>query len=93
MQFSPRNHPLSFTSSNKSITLSLESKYNYSAIALSPDNCLLVAVNEQGEAAMISMISHTVIHTHKFSSIVHCVQFSPNGRHFATAKENIGTFN
>lgn len=76
--------------SNKSKTLSLESQYNYTAIALSPDNCLLVAVNEQGMAQMISMISHTVIHVHKFTSEARSIQFSPDGRYFAVAKENLG---
>lgn len=76
--------------SNKSKTLSLESQYNYTTIALSPDNCLLIAANEQGIAQMISMVSHTVIHVHKFSSQVRCIQFSPDGRYFVIAKENIG---
>lgn len=75
--------------SNKSKTLSLDSRYNYTAIALSPNGCLLVAVNEKGEAQMISMISQTVIYSHKFAENVNCVRFSPDGRYFAVARAHI----
>lgn len=75
--------------SNKSKTLSLDSRYNYTAIALSPNGCLLVAVNEKGEAQMISMISQTVIYTHKFAESVNCVRFSPDGRYLAVARAHI----
>lgn len=77
---------------NTAKTLSLESRFNYTAIDISPNGCLMVAVNERGEAQMISMISHTVIHTYKFSSAALCVKFSPDGKYFAAAKENMGTF-
>lgn len=50
----------------------------------------MVAINERGEAQMISMISHTVIHTYKFSSAALCVKFSPDGQYFAVSKENMG---
>lgn len=83
-------HSIVLVFSNKSKTLSLESNFNYTSITLSPDNCLLIAVNEQGLAQMISMISHTVIYQHKFSAEVRCITFSPDGQYFAAAKENIG---
>uniref|UniRef100_A0A336M8R8 CSON013792 protein n=1 Tax=Culicoides sonorensis TaxID=179676 RepID=A0A336M8R8_CULSO len=73
---------------NKSQTLSFESMYNYTAMDLSPNGCLLVAVNEKGQAHMISMISQTVIHKYKFSTAVSCIKFSPNGKYFAACKEN-----
>ncbi|XP_063709764.1 periodic tryptophan protein 2 homolog [Culicoides brevitarsis] len=73
---------------NKSQTLSFESMYNYTAMDLSPNGCLLVAVNEKGQAHMISMISQTVIHKYKFSCAVSCIKFSPNGKYFAACKEN-----
>ncbi|XP_049544590.1 periodic tryptophan protein 2 homolog [Anopheles darlingi] len=72
---------------NKSSTLDVESSYNYTAIALSPNGCLLVAVNEIGEAQMISMISRTTIHRYKFRSDVKCVLFSPDGKYFAACVE------
>lgn len=76
---------------NKSHTLSLESKYNYSTIAISPNGCLMVAVNEQGEAQMISLISNTVIYSHKFREAATCIQFSPNGKYFAVARGYVVT--
>uniref|UniRef100_A0A182QYW6 Small-subunit processome Utp12 domain-containing protein n=1 Tax=Anopheles farauti TaxID=69004 RepID=A0A182QYW6_9DIPT len=68
---------------NKSNTLCLESQYNYTAIDLSPNGCLLVVVNEIGEAQMISMISQTTIHRYKFRGEVSYLRFSPDGRFFA----------
>ena len=53
----------------------------------------MVAVNERGEAQMISMVSQTVIHTYKFSSAARAVRFSPNGEYFAVSKENMGMLN
>lgn len=67
----------------------MDSRYNYTAIGISPNGCLLIAVNEKGEAQMISMISQTVIYTHKFAENVNCVRFSPNGRYFAVARAHI----
>lgn len=75
--------------SNTSKTLSLQSRFNYTAIDVSPNGCLLLAVNERGEAQLISLLSQTVIHTYKFSSAALCVRFSPDGTHFAAAKENM----
>lgn len=80
-----------FNYSNKSRTLSLESKFNYTAVAMSPNGCLMVAINEKGEAQMISMISQTVIYTHKFTEAANSIQFSPDGKYFAVAKSNLGT--
>lgn len=78
--------------SNKANTLSLESKFNYTSMDISPNGCLLVAVNEKGAAQMISLVSNTVIHTYKFSSAALCVKFSPDGAYFAISKENMGNF-
>uniref|UniRef100_A0A1I8PA59 Small-subunit processome Utp12 domain-containing protein n=1 Tax=Stomoxys calcitrans TaxID=35570 RepID=A0A1I8PA59_STOCA len=74
---------------NKARTLSLESCYNYRTIALSPDGSLLLAVNEDHEAQLISLVSCTVIHQHKFQHDVRCVVFSPSGEHFAVAMQNL----
>uniref|UniRef100_A0A8D8G919 Periodic tryptophan protein 2 homolog n=1 Tax=Culex pipiens TaxID=7175 RepID=A0A8D8G919_CULPI len=73
---------------NKSHTLSLESEHNYTALDLSPNGCTLVAVNEAGEAQMISMISHTVIHRYKFKAEVRALRFSPDGKFFAACTGN-----
>ncbi|XP_016929425.3 periodic tryptophan protein 2 homolog [Drosophila suzukii] len=74
---------------NKSRTLSLQSRYNYTNLALSPDGSLLIAVNEKGEAQLISMMSCTVIHRHKFQRGAQCICFSPNGAYFAVAVQNL----
>lgn len=74
---------------NKSRTLSLESRYNYTNIALSPDGSLMIAINEKGNAELISMVSCTVIHRHKFQTGVQSVSFSPDGSYFAVARENL----
>ncbi|XP_040171532.1 periodic tryptophan protein 2 homolog [Anopheles arabiensis] len=68
---------------NKSNTLGIESQYNYTAIDLAPNGCLLVVVNEIGEAQMISMISQTTIHRYKFRGEVKYLRFSLDGRYFA----------
>lgn len=81
---------LSFNS-NKSKTLSLGSNYNYTAIGLSPNGCLMVAVNEKGQAEMISLISQTVIYTHYYKDPVSNIQFSPDGKYFAVAHGTIVT--
>lgn len=68
--------------------MAFESMYNFTALDISPNGCLLVAVNEKGHAYMISMISQTVIHKYKFSTEVKCIRFSPNGKYFAACKED-----
>uniref|UniRef100_A0A182IUE7 Small-subunit processome Utp12 domain-containing protein n=1 Tax=Anopheles atroparvus TaxID=41427 RepID=A0A182IUE7_ANOAO len=73
---------------NKSTTLSIESQYNYTAIDLSPNGCLLVVVNETGEAQMVSMISQTVIHRYKFRGEVKWLRFSPDGHYLAACVES-----
>ncbi|XP_058829710.1 periodic tryptophan protein 2 homolog [Topomyia yanbarensis] len=73
---------------NKSHTLTLESEYSYSALDLSPNGCVLVAVNEIGDAQMISMISYTVVHRYKFKTEVKHLRFSPDGQYFAACVGN-----
>ncbi|XP_043664857.1 periodic tryptophan protein 2 homolog [Vespula pensylvanica] len=73
---------------NKSMTLPIESKYNYTAVDISPDGYLLIAINEEGDAHIISMISKMVIHKYRFKRRIRCVKFSPDGKHFAVCKEN-----
>ena len=42
--------------------IDLESRYNYTTLALSPDGVSLVAAEEDGEIHLISMISRTILH-------------------------------
>ncbi|XP_044757310.1 periodic tryptophan protein 2 homolog [Coccinella septempunctata] len=72
----------------KVFTLPVESRFNYVAMDLSPNGCTLIAVNEEGDAHMISLISLTVIHSYRFKDKVRCVKFSPDGKHFAVCKGN-----
>ena len=74
--------------SNKSETLPIESRFNYTSIALSPIGTVLIAINEDGEADLISLLSKCVIHKFRFNRPVACVKFSPNGKYFALTKEN-----
>lgn len=68
----------------------IESKYNYNALDISPNGCTLIAINEQGDAHMISLISQTIVHKYRFKRKVNAVKFSPDGKHFAVCKENNG---
>ncbi|KAJ8942237.1 hypothetical protein NQ318_003084 [Aromia moschata] len=72
----------------KSTTLPVESRFNYNALDLSPNGCALIAINEEGEAHMISLISQTIVHKYRFKRKVRAVKFSPDGKHFAVCKEN-----
>ncbi|XP_064636474.1 periodic tryptophan protein 2 homolog [Lineus longissimus] len=74
--------------SNKSETLSAESSYNITAVGLSPDGSILIAVNEEGEALLCSLISKTVLHSYHFHGRVSAVSFSPDAKKFAVAKDN-----
>ncbi|XP_063530228.1 periodic tryptophan protein 2 homolog [Cydia strobilella] len=68
---------------NKSATLPVESHYNYTALDVSPNGSILLAVNEQGEAQMISLQTCNVVHRYKFKQEVVAVRFSPDGKYFA----------
>lgn len=72
---------------NKSETLPVESQLNITTLALAPDGNLLIAVNEDGEAMLISLISRSVLHHYHFHRPVQAVSFSPDGRKFAVTKE------
>uniref|UniRef100_A0A1B0FLN1 Small-subunit processome Utp12 domain-containing protein n=1 Tax=Glossina morsitans morsitans TaxID=37546 RepID=A0A1B0FLN1_GLOMM len=74
---------------NKARTLDVESRFNYTAIGLSPDGSLLLAANEHGQTQLISMISCMVIHQHKFKDKVQYIAFSPSGAYFAVAMQNL----
>ncbi|XP_044259190.1 periodic tryptophan protein 2 homolog [Tribolium madens] len=73
---------------DKVTTLPIESRFNYTALDLSPNGCSLIAINEEGEAHWISLISQTIVHKYRFKRKVRAVKFSPDGKHFAVCKEN-----
>ncbi|XP_026333616.1 periodic tryptophan protein 2 homolog isoform X1 [Hyposmocoma kahamanoa] len=68
---------------NKSNTLPVESHFNYTAVDIAPNGSILIAVNEKGEAQMISLLTCTVIHRYKFKQEVNAIKFSPDGKYFA----------
>lgn len=70
-------------------SLSLESCFNYQTIDVSPNGALILAVNEKGQAQLISTVSYSVVRTHKFQSDVVVVKFSPNGKYFAVVRPGI----
>ncbi|BET00247.1 periodic tryptophan protein 2 [Nesidiocoris tenuis] len=71
---------------NKSYCLPVESHYDFTALAISPDSTILIAVNEQGDANLISLISRSLICRHHFFHPIACVKFSPDGKRVAFAK-------
>ncbi|XP_075530647.1 periodic tryptophan protein 2 homolog [Dermacentor variabilis] len=73
---------------NKSETLPIESRYNFTAVDIAPSGFLFIAINETGEALLCSLVSRTVIHRHHFRKPVSTVKFSPDGKYFAVAKDN-----
>lgn len=76
--------------SNKSYTLPVESKLNYVTVDLSPNGCTLIAINEEGEAHMISLVSQTIVHRYRFKGKCRAIKFSPDGKYFAVCKDNNG---
>lgn len=50
--------------------------------------CIFIVL--EGEAHLISMVSRRIIHKYCFKRPVSCVQFSPDGKHFAACKDNNG---
>ena len=45
-----------------------------------------------GEVHVISLVSKTVVHCLKVGKGINAIKFSPNGEHFAVAKEGTGKF-
>ncbi|KAH1025703.1 periodic tryptophan protein 2 homolog isoform X1 [Dendroctonus ponderosae] len=73
---------------NKSNTLPVESRYNYVALDINANGSALLAINEEGEAHIISLISFSIVHRHRFNGICRNVKFSPDGKHVAVCKGN-----
>ncbi|KAK7097896.1 periodic tryptophan protein 2 homolog [Littorina saxatilis] len=74
---------------SKSETLPIEGHLNFTSIAVSPDGCLMILVNEEGEALLCSLVSRSVVGTYHFHNKVHCVKFSPDGKKFAVTRDTV----
>lgn len=72
---------------NNSSTLPITTKCNIAHLAFSPDDCMAIAIDEEGEASLISLLSKTIIHRFKFRSPVTCIKYSPDGKRFAVATD------
>uniref|UniRef100_F6VRH3 Periodic tryptophan protein 2 homolog n=1 Tax=Ciona intestinalis TaxID=7719 RepID=F6VRH3_CIOIN len=76
---------------NKSETLPITTKYNIVTVAVAPNGCTAILVDEvkEGEATLISLISKSVLHRHHFRKPIKCIKYSPDGRKFAVTKDNL----
>ena len=73
---------------HKSETLPVESRFSYTTMDLSPNGVSLLAVNEDGEVQLISLIFRTILHRLRTNRNINCVKFSPDSKHFAMTKED-----
>ncbi len=89
--FSPVGNKISAfdLKTHKSETLKIEGRHDYSCLALSPNGVLLLAANDDGEIHLISLISKSILHRLRTNCTIACLSFSPDGRQFAVAKENL----
>nr|XP_039251943.1 periodic tryptophan protein 2 homolog [Styela clava] len=74
---------------NSSETLSFTTKYNIACVAFSPDGRLVIVIDENGNASLVSLLSQTVIHRFTFRKPVTCIKFDPAGTKFAVAMEKL----
>ena len=68
-----------FKISNKAETLPVESQFNITTVAISPDGWLLLLVNEEGECHLCNTRSKSIIHRFNFARKIHAIKFSPDG--------------
>uniref|UniRef100_A0A1D1ZDQ3 Periodic tryptophan protein 2 n=1 Tax=Anthurium amnicola TaxID=1678845 RepID=A0A1D1ZDQ3_9ARAE len=64
-------------------TLPFESSSNISRIAVSPDGCFLLAVDDASRALFVNLRRRVVLHRISFKRPVSAVQFSPDGARIA----------
>ncbi|XP_059484543.1 periodic tryptophan protein 2 homolog [Neocloeon triangulifer] len=74
---------------NKASTLPIESRFNFTALDLSPNGRFLLAIEETGKAYYISMVTQTILHTYHFKRKITRIKFSPDGKYFAICKESL----
>ncbi|CAD5119322.1 DgyrCDS7945 [Dimorphilus gyrociliatus] len=74
----------------KHISRSIDTKLelNISVLCLSPDNSMLLIIDEEGSCVILHAVSHTLLHTHRFNGQVYCAKFSPDSRKLAVANDS-----
>ena len=89
--FSPVGNKISAfdLKTHKSETLSIEGRFDYTVLALSPNGVILLAANDDGELHLISLVSKTILHKLRLNREIADIKFSPDGLQFAVAKENL----
>lgn len=73
---------------NRSHTLPIEARYNYTTLALAPNGIILIAAEEDGEVHIINLNFRNVLYRKRFNRPIKSIKFSPDGKHFALTKEN-----
>lgn len=73
---------------NRSHTLPIEARFNYTTLALSPNGLILIAAEEDGEVHIINLNYRNVLYKKRFNRTIKSIRFSPDGKHFALTKEN-----
>ena len=89
--FSPVGNKISAfdLKTHKSETLNIEGRFDYTTLALSPNGVILLAANTDGEVHLISLVSKTILHKLRLNREIAAIKFSPDGKQFAVAKENL----
>ncbi|CAL8068598.1 unnamed protein product [Calicophoron daubneyi] len=71
---------------DEALTLELNSFHNIRHIAISPSIGLAIAVNEIGEASILSLITGAVVSVYPFRHPISALSFSPDGKYVAVCK-------
>lgn len=89
--FSPVGNKISVfdLKTHKTQTLNIEGRHDYTTLALSPNGIILLAANDDGELHLISLVSKTILHKLRLNAVISALAFSPDGKQFAVAKDNL----
>ncbi|CAK8686566.1 unnamed protein product [Clavelina lepadiformis] len=75
--------------SNNAETLPFTTQCNIACLAIAPDGCTAILIDEEGEASLVSLLSKSILHTHHFRKPIQCIKYSPDGKKFAVTKDNL----
>lgn len=68
---------------NKSSTLPFENSHNISKLCLSPNNNLLLSIDEEGKCVLFSLRTNSKLDFFSFKKKIYEIKFSPNGKYIA----------